>query len=242
MKTTRRIAIVEDDQMLAEMMQLWLREAGYDCSWFNTGKLLIRELGKDGADLVILDWMLPDTNGIELLRWIRQHSNWLIPVIFVTGRDSESDIVQGLQEGADDYMTKPVQRLELLARVEAVCRRSLPRDEDARHLEFGKYTIDLDTRTVALSGEPIELTQKEFDLVLFLFRGAGRILARGHILEAVWGRSPNVNTRTVDTHISRIRRKLELKPVNGWQLKAVYQHGYRLEPADQAAAASISLG
>ena len=232
MKSTLRITLVEDDVVQAEMMQLWLQEAGHECRVLNEGQLLLRELNKNETDLAILDWMLPDTDGLELLRWIRQHIDWPLPVIFVTGKDAEADIVQALSEGADDYMVKPVQKAVLRARIEAVVRRSLPQDNDERLLQFGNYQIDLDIRTVSLNGEPIELTQKEFDLVLFLFRGEGRVLSRGYILESVWGRSPDINTRTVDTHVSRIRSKLQLKPENGWQLKAVYQHGYRLEPTE----------
>ena len=112
--------------------------------------------------------------------------------------------------------------------IKAISRRTLQQDEDSQALEFGSYTIDLTARTVYLDGAPLELTQKEFDLVLFLFRCAGRVLSRGHILESVWGCNPDLNTRTVDTHISRIRNKLGLKEDHGWQLKAVYQHGYRL--------------
>jgi DNA-binding response OmpR family regulator len=100
-------------------------------------------------------------------------------------------------------------------------------------LDFGQYRIDVNTRTVSLNNMPVDLTQKEFDLVLFLFRNAGRVLSRGHILESVWGRNPNLNTRTVDTHASRIRNKLDLKAEHGWQLKAVYQHGYRLEQSEE---------
>ena len=230
-----RVILVEDDAILAEMIQLWLQDAGHSCRVFKEGKPLIRELAQNTIDLIILDWMLPDTDGLELLRWTREHAEWRIPVIFVTGKDSEQDIVQALNAGADDYMTKPVQQGELLARVDAVCRRSLPQDNEQRVLEFGQYKVDLETRTVYLRDTSIELTQKEFDLVLFLFRGAGRVLSRGLILESVWGRSPDLNTRTVDTHVSRIRSKLELKPENGWQLKAVYQHGYRLEKAESLA-------
>lgn len=224
-----RIALLEDDLPQAELVRSWLERASHDCQVYERGKTLIRDLGRESFDLVILDWMLPDVEGIEVLRWIRQHQDWPIPVLFVTGKDSETDTVEALELGADDYMVKPVKRLELLARMKAVCRRSLPSEEGPRTLEFGRYLIDTATRTVYRDGEPVELTQKEFDLALFLFRGSGRVLSRGHILESVWGRSPTVNTRTVDTHVSRIRHKLALKPETGWQLRAVYQHGYRLE-------------
>ncbi|MDQ2696247.1 MAG: response regulator transcription factor [Pseudomonadota bacterium] len=213
-------------------MRSWLVEAGHDCQVFTHGKVLMRELGRDTYDLIVLDWMLPDTDGIQVLRWIRERIDWPIPVLFVTGKDAEADIVQALDHGADDYMTKPVKRREMLARIKAVGRRAIPHDENERFLEFGNYTIDTVTRTVSLNTVPVDLTQKEFDLAQFLFRNAGRVLSRGHILESVWGRSPDINTRTVDTHISRIRNKLELKPEHGWQLKAVYQHGYRLEQVE----------
>ncbi len=199
---------------------------------FYEGKALIRELGRDTYDLIILDWMLPDIDGIRVLDWIRGHIDWPIPVLFVTGKDSETDIVQALDKGADDYMVKPVKRLEMLARIKAISRRTQQQDEEGQALNFGSYTIDLVARTVYLEETPLELTQKEFDLVLFLFRCAGRVLSRGHILESVWGCNPDLNTRTVDTHISRIRNKLGLKEDHGWQLKAVYQHGYRLEQSD----------
>ena len=226
-----RVALLEDDRSQAELMHGWLLESGYECRVFYEGKALIRELGRDTYDLIVLDWMLPDTDGIRVLDWIRGHSDWLIPVLFVTGKDSEADIVQALNKGADDYMVKPVKKLEMLARINALSRRFI-QQEDVQALDFGSYSIDLVARTVYLDGAPVELTQKEFDLVLFLFRCAGRVLSRGHILESVWGCSPDLNTRTVDTHISRIRNKLGLKAEHGWQLKAVYQHGYRLEPSE----------
>jgi len=225
-----RIALLEDDRSQAELIRMWLQDAEHDCQTFELGKQLIRELGRDTYDLLVLDWMLPDIEGIEVLRWIREHIDWPIPILFVTGRDTESDIVAALESGADDYMSKPVKRLEMLARIKAISRRAISQDEP--QMEFGDYLIDTNLRNVYLQGKPIELTQKEFDLVLFLFRCAGRVLSRGHILESVWGRSPDINTRTVDTHISRIRNKLDLRAGHGWQLRAVYQHGYRLEPSE----------
>lgn len=229
-----RVALLEDDRAQAEIMLAWLRKAGYDCQIFTQGKILIRELARDTFDLLILDWMLPDMDGIQVLRWVREHIDWDIPVLFVTGKDAEADIVEALNQGADDYMTKPVKRLEMLARIKSVSRRALPQDNGRQVLEFGTYTIDVNSRTVSMRGERVDLTQKEFDLVLFLFRCAGRVLSRRHILESVWGISSDLNTRTVDTHVSRIRNKLELKAEHGWQLRAVYQHGYRLEHYEES--------
>lgn len=228
-----RIFLVEDDTASAEIIQLWLQEAGHDCKVFGDGKSVKRELSRDTVDAVILDWMLPGSDGIEILQWIRQRADWQIPVLFVTGKDAEADVVYALKAGADDYLTKPVKRGELLARIDAVSRRSMGQEDTSRQLKRGHYTIDTVTRSVYLDNQPIELTQKEFDLVLCIFRNAGRLLSRAHILENVWGRNPDLNTRTVDTHISRIRNKLKLKPENGWQLRAVYQHGYRLERSDE---------
>ena len=225
-----RIALLEDDRAQAELMHTWLADAGHHCCTFGLGKTLIRELGRDSFDLIVLDWMLPDTDGIQVLCWIRRRIDWPIPVLFVTGRDDETDIVEALEQGADDYMTKPVKRREVLARIKAVSRRVIPPDEASQKLELGRYTIDKTVRTVFRDGEAVELTHKEYDLVLFLFSSAGRVLSRGHILTSVWGYSSDLNTRTVDTHISRIRNKLALRAEHGWQLKAVYQHGYRLEP------------
>lgn len=230
-----RIALLEDETLQAKLMHGWLVDAGHDCQLFDRGNTLIRKLNQETFDLLILDWMLPDTDGIQVLRWIREHLDWPIPILFVTGKDEEADIVQALNQGADDYMTKPVKRLEMLARIKSLSRRALSQDENARVLEFGDYKIDVVTYSVYVEDKPVELTQKEFDLVLFMFRNSGRVLSRGHILESVWGRNPDLNTRTVDTHISRIRNKLDLKAEHGWQLKAVYQHGYRLEPTEDTA-------
>lgn len=229
-----RIALLEDIRPQAELIQGWLLDAGHECQVFTEGKALVRELGRDTFDLIVLDWMLPDTDGIQVLSWIRRHIDWPIPVLFVTGKEDESDIVEALEQGADDYMTKPVKRFELLARIKAVSRRVMAQDENGIVLNFGEYTINKNARAVYLNGIPVELTQKEFDLVLFLFRCAGRVLSRRHILECVWGCNPDLNTRTVDTHISRIRNKLGLKAKHGWQLRAVYQHGYRLEQSAES--------
>ena len=140
--------------------------------------------------------------------------------------------MQALQGGADDYMAKPVKRAEMLARIQSISRRSQGTGSGDDVLEFLPYTLQRSTRSLKLNGESIEVTRKEFELTLFLFRNAGRVLSRGYILETVWGRSAEVNTRTVDTHISRLRRKLSIVPENGWRLSSIYQHGYRLEKCE----------
>ncbi len=233
-----RVALLEDDPAQAELMRVWLEGDGHECHGFALGKSLIRCLQRDTFDLIILDWMLPDIEGIQVVQWIRAHLDWPVPVLFVTARDAEADVVSALESGADDYMSKPVKRFEMIARIRAITRRALPSNEDGNLITLGAYQINNQIRSVQVNGQPVELTQKEFDLVWFLFRNVGRVLSRGHILEGVWGFSPSLNTRTVDTHISRIRTKLALKGDHGWQLRAVYQHGYRLERTDEVVSLS----
>jgi DNA-binding response OmpR family regulator len=230
-----RIALLEDDPHLGPLFTLWFEAEGHSCTHFASGQGLIAELKRETYDVIVLDWMVNDLSGEEALRWVRSHIDWHIPVLFVTQRDAEDDIVKILSAGADDYMVKPARRREMMARVTALVRRLARNGEEVNQiLEHGHLTIDPTTHTVSRDGETINLTPKEFELVHFLFKNVGRIVSRGHILEVVWGHSGQVNTRTVDTHISRIRNKLGLTPDNGWQLNAIYHYGYRLEPASHA--------
>ena len=227
-----RIALLEDDEQQAGLMELWLHSAAHTCQTYPTGKAFIKGVSHDSFDLLILDWNLPDMTGDEVLAWVRQRVDWPVPVMFVTARDSEEDIVHALEKGADDYMIKPVKRMELLARITALSRR-LQSAPDKDRIEIGNLVLDMMNRAITCSGQAVELTGKEFELAHFLIKNTGRILSRGHILESVWGRAADLNTRTVDTHISRIRKKLDLNTERGWRLSAVYQHGYRLERLDQ---------
>jgi DNA-binding response OmpR family regulator len=223
------IALLEDDQDQSVLIQAWLEDANHKCKVFTSGKELTMALVKESYDLLILDWMVPDMDGMEVLGWVRENIEWKIPVLFVTQRDAEEDVVSALAGGADDYMAKPIKRAEMLARVESISRRSQANPVDEDILQYPPYTLQRSARIIKLHNQVIEVTQKEFELTLFLFKNAGRVLSRGYILETVWGRSAEVNTRTVDTHVSRLRRKLSLYKENGWQLSSIYQHGYRLE-------------
>jgi two-component system response regulator RegX3 len=225
-----RIALLEDDPSQSDLVRLWLTVAGHSCHPFARSREFMRALARDSFDLLLLDWELPDLNGDAVLAWVRTNVRDNVPVLFATARDTEQDIVAALKGGADDYLVKPLRRAELLARVEALGRRSRPRPASHEALTVGEFQIDLDRRSVTRNGTVIELTQKDFDLAAFLFRNVGNLVSRGHILESVWGRNPDLNTRTVDTHISRLRAKLGLVPEQGWRLAAIYQHGYRLEP------------
>lgn len=226
-----RIAILEDDKELAKLYRLWLEAAGHSCTNFLTGQSFIKAISRDSFDMLLLDWMLPDINGDEVLKWVRTHIDWHIPVIFVTMREEEQDIVFALENGADDYLVKPVKTLELQARIVAVGRRAKMNVAEKEILQIDSYSINGSDRSIARDGVAVKLTNKEFELAAFLFRNPGRLLSRNHILDSVWGRGPGLNTRTVDTHVSRIRNKLDLSGKYGLTLKAVYHYGYRLEQA-----------
>jgi DNA-binding response OmpR family regulator len=230
-----RLAILEDDPLQNETVSAWLREAGHDVHAFETARDFMRIAARESFDLCLLDSVLPDLGGTEVLHWLRKDRAVDTPVVFVTSRDAEEDVVAALDGGADDYVIKPVRRWELLARVEAVLRRGRPPASE-QTLEEGPYRFDLASKQLFIDGKPLELTEKEFDLSAFMFRNLGRLISRGHLLEAVWGRNPAIATRTVDTHISRMRTKLELRPERGYRLTPAYNFGYRLEKLDDTQA------
>ncbi len=220
-----RIALLEDDPDQVALLQAWLRHAGHGCHVFGTGEQLLQLLARDTFDLLMIDWELPGFSGIEVVARIRERLDWPIPILFVTARDREEDIVQALQAGADDYMVKPLRQMEMLARIEALKRRGGADDT----MDYAPYRFMRAIHSVTRNEQTIQLTAKEYDLTEFLFRNAGKLLSRGHILESVWGQRADLNTRTVDTHISLIRQKLDIAVHNGWQISTVYRHGYRLE-------------
>jgi len=223
------VGLLEDDADQAAIVAQWVEEAGYAVRVFRTAGEFRRRQGAESIDLLLLDWMLPDTAGIDVLGWIRASGNSRLPVIFLTARDAEEDLVRALASGGDDYVVKPPKRGELLARVSALLRRHGANGANEGELDLGPYRIDMQRRRISINGRDIELTQREFDLANFLFRRQGRIVGRDALLEHVWNLSAAVSTRTVDTHVSRLRKKLDLNGENGWRLAAIYQHGYRLE-------------
>lgn len=223
-----RIAILESDREQADELKACLAQAGHDCHVFGGGRQFLVAVGRESFDVLLMGWELADFPGLEMLRAVRRSSAPDLPVIFVSQRDAESDVVDALNNGADDYVRLPLRSSELAARVNAVWRRANPRAE-AKLLELAPYTLDAAERELRLHGRRIELTHKEFDLAAFLFRNVGRLLSRGHLLEAVWGKSVDVPTRTLDTHVSHLRTKLGLRPENGFRLATVYNFGYRLE-------------
>jgi DNA-binding response OmpR family regulator len=224
-----RIALLEDDAAQLELIKTWGTEAGHSCYGFSTGKALREAFNSESFDMLVADWNLPDTSGVEIVRWVRETIGWDIPVLFITSRDLEEDTVTALDAGADDYMTKPVQRMEVLARLRALSRRGHSKVDINSPIELPPYTINTNHREITLHQVPVKLTSKEYELALLLFQNVGRLFSRAHLMEKVWGVSAELNTRTVDTHISRVRSKLAIRPDNGWRLTSVYHHGYRLE-------------
>ncbi|MBS3805337.1 MAG: response regulator transcription factor [Oleiphilaceae bacterium] len=223
-----RIALLEDEQEQAEHIQAVLAESEHTCDAFSTGQAFLSAVRHNSYDLLIMDWQIPDMTGIDVLRIARVELDWPIPVVFLTQRDSEKDVVEALDAGADDFLAKPARPAELLARINALVRRSLP-EKDKEVLSFGPFNVDTQRRVIKLHGEIMNLTDKDFDLTLFLFKNQDRLLTRDMLLERVWGVSCDINTRTVDTHMSRLRRRLGLNPDNGFRIKTIYQRGYRLE-------------
>jgi DNA-binding response OmpR family regulator len=225
------IAVLEDDVDQAALLQDWLVAAGHGAMCFEDADSFLRGTHRETFDLYVLDWLLPESSGIGVLKRLRGRDPEGPPVLFVTVRNEEECIVEALECGADDYMTKPIRRSEMLARVEALGRRRLKSLSET--LSVPPYEFDLAQHTATFNSEPLKLTAKEFELALFFFRRAGQIVSRNHLLESIWGAGHSaMNTRTIDTHVSRLRNKLRLKDAAGWRLTSIYQHGYRLEQAE----------
>ena len=230
-----RIAILEDQPEQAALLNSVLASDGHDCDVFLAGGALIEAAGQRRFDLFVLDWEVPDISGEEVLRWVRKHVPVPVPVIFVTSRSAEVDIITALKNGADDYVTKPYLRGVLSARVEALLRRAYPQKTSAL-LTVKQFEFDSKTSRLSLAGAPLHLTQREFDLALLLFQNLNMLLTREQIQETVWGRrAVKTSSRTIDTHISRLRVKLDLRPETGFALNTVYKVGYRLEQVIPAA-------
>ncbi|MEQ1774757.1 MAG: response regulator transcription factor [Burkholderiales bacterium] len=223
-----RIALLEDDPPQAILIAHWLTEAGMTCVPFVTGAEFRKGISLQAIDLILLDWMLPDDDGVDILVWLRKTLGSRIPIMFTTTRAEESALVHALDRGADDYLIKPLRRAETLARIHALLRRG----DNAKPLSvvtMGGITIDNDRHHITVNGASVDLTDRERDLALYMLRNHGRLLTRQELLENVWHTNPEVITRTVDTHISRLRLKLGLTPENGFELTTVYHKGYRLE-------------
>ncbi len=223
-----RILIVEDEAALAEPLAYLLTREGYETTVAADGLEALTEFDRAGADLVLLDLMLPNLPGTEVCRELRQRSS--VPIIMLTAKDSEVDIVVGLELGADDYVTKPYSTRELLARIRAVLRRQTDAgDIDDGVLAAGAVRMDVEKHQVTVDGEVVAMPLKEFELLELLLRNAGRVLTRGQLIDRVWGADYFGDTKTLDVHVKRIRSKIEPDPSNPRMLVTVRGLGYRFE-------------
>ncbi|NOS95595.1 MAG: response regulator transcription factor [Methylotenera sp.] len=224
-----KIALLEDDLSYAETIQEWLQEAGFEVDHFATGLDFLRKFSHSQYDLCIFDWALPDMEGPDVMVSIKLKSSSLPPIIFFTGRSEEEDIVRVIESGADDYIVKPASRPLLLARINALLRRTNVKSNLEVTYEFGSLRLDPKERLATLGGEEVKITDKEFDLALYFLKNEGMLLSRTHLMNVVWGASSEIETRKVDVHVSHLRTKLKFTPENGWKLTSIYQQGYRLE-------------
>ncbi|AYJ51056.1 response regulator transcription factor [Rhodococcus sp. P1Y] len=225
------VLIVEDEESLADPLAFLLRKEGFDATVVGDGPSALAEFDRAGADIVLLDLMLPGMSGTDVCKQLRARSG--VPVIMVTARDSEIDKVVGLELGADDYVTKPYSARELIARIRAVLRRGsdaeLDGTTDTGVLEAGPVRMDVERHVVMVNSEQITLPLKEFDLLEYLLRNSGRVLTRGQLIDRVWGADYVGDTKTLDVHVKRLRSKIESDPAKPEHLVTVRGLGYKLE-------------
>jgi two-component system, OmpR family, response regulator RegX3 len=224
-----RLLVVEDEESIVDALSYMLRKEGFEVAVANAGPAALDEMDRSGADLVLLDLMLPGLPGTEVCRQLRQRSN--VPVIMLTAKDSEVDKVVGLELGADDYVTKPFSSRELVARIRAVLRRrGEPEELLSATLEAGPVRMDVDRHVVTVDGTAVQLPLKEFELLELLLRNAGRVLTRMQLIDRVWGSDYVGDTKTLDVHIKRLRAKIEPDPSTPRYIVTVRGLGYKFEP------------
>lgn len=228
--TIMHIGLLEDDEDQRALMGLWITAGGHTYKAFTTIAEMMEGLKRERFELLLLDWFVPDGNSEEILQWVRRNLGWEVAILVVTAHDEEAGVVRALQAGADDYVVKPPKQNELIARLSAAARRARPSGLPVLHL--GVYEVDIQRHLLSMEGSPVPLTQKEFDLAVYLFQSPGKLLSRDHLLNKIWGLNTEVDTRTVDTHVSRLRKKLLLDGSRGWKMSPVYGYGYRLDRID----------
>lgn len=222
-----KFAVVEDSRSQAAVLEALLRSEGYEVDVFADGRSCLNAVQTSTYDFFIIDWTLPDMGGDEVLKYIREHCGWDVPIMFCTARAEEESAADILRMGADDFVPKPIRYMEFMARVAGLLRRR-PSHSNGRVL-VGKVEIDLQGRRIRLDGSDVELTQREFDLATLLLQNVGRVFSREELFKSISSRELLVDTRTIDTHLSRLRRKLSLDGEMGLVLSSVYGKGYRLD-------------
>lgn len=224
-----KIGIVDDDETMLQFVSRLFDTEGVRCASFRRGRELISALARETFDLLILDWNMPDMDGMDILRWVQAQIQPCPQIIMLTSRSDKDDVAAALHAGADDYIVKPESAIVIAARVQAVLRRVQPKAAPERFESFGAYVFDRVSEAVTLDGVPIVLTGKEFALAYLFFINQHKPLSRNYLMEAVWKSVADLTTRTLDMHVSRIRTKLQLRSENGFRLQTVFNYGYRLE-------------
>lgn len=226
-----KIVFLEDDQAFGSEIVTVLQKAGHEVDYFESGRACLKAMHTHQYDLALFDWEVPDMSGREVLESLKIKGIYP-PVVFLTGRDSEEDVISVIESGADDYIVKPPSPQILIARINALYRRSNAKSSELTVVTYDNLKIDFANRRFEMDGQPVKLTEKELDLALYFFSQIGVLLSRAHLTKVVWGTTPDIDTRTLDVHVSHLRRKLKLLPEAGWRLVSVYHQGYRLERLD----------
>jgi DNA-binding response OmpR family regulator len=234
-ESVMKVAVLDDCPEIREFVTDQLTNAGHLCQSFAEGNALLDALQRQTFDLLLLDWVLPDRLGTEVLGWVRTNLPNTLPVLFLTSRNSDDEISSVLNAGADDYLVKPITSAMLLARTRAVLRRSAVPNEPSSTEVFDSFEFDSGRGKLRHCGEPISLTPKQFAVALLLFQHLDEPLSNAYVIESVWRREPNeASLRTLSTHVSMLRTKLGLRPQNGYRLSPLYGYGYRLQRVSSA--------
>jgi two-component system response regulator RegX3 len=222
------ILFIDDDPLQQKLIGAWLKEGGHSFEAFDTQASFLQALPTGRFDLLLVDWLLPVGSGAEIVGWVRKNLGWKVPLMVLTAHEDEETVVSALQAGADDYVLKRAKPAELMARINTVLRHVNP--SALPTVSLSVYQVDLVQQRLMVDKSLVSLTQKEFDLAAYLLQNPDKLLSRDHLLQKIWGMDNEADTRTVDTHISRLRKKLQLDGTHGWGLSPIYGFGYRLEP------------
>ncbi|MDR3382940.1 response regulator transcription factor [Cupriavidus basilensis] len=225
------VGILEDIVTQAGMVEGWLSKAGYDTEVRHDGDSFMELVRSQRVDVLLLDWDVPGKSGIEVMRWARETFADTLPIVMMTQHDGEDDIVFGLNQGADDYLIKPLRERELIARVSAQARKYYPETQRAKTVEIGKFALDIGSQVATVDGKQVALSQREFDLALMLFENVGRIVSKDVMIKRIWGGVDRKYDATLATYVSKLRSSLVLRPKNGLVVSTIYNYGYRLERA-----------
>jgi two-component system, OmpR family, response regulator RegX3 len=223
------VGVLEDIVTQAAAVSGWLKKAGYETVVCHDGERFVEQVKQQRVDVLLLDWDVPGKSGIEVLRWARDAFGATLPIIMMTQHDGEDDIVFGLNNGADDYLVKPLRERELVARVTAQARKYYPEARADKRIEVGKFVLDPAAHAALVDGKAVELSQREFDLAMMLFGSVGQIVSKDVMIKRIWGGIDRKYDATLATYVSKLRSSLGLRSKNGLVISTIYNYGYRLE-------------